>query len=217
MRRVSLSCFDQINELPDLKHAYPAYQDLPSHVLQDVLRRLDKAFAAFFRRLRNGEQPGYPRFKSTSRYHSFSYPDGAGWKLQGEHLNLAGVGEVKVKLHRELHGTIKTVTVRRDVDQWYVTCSCEVPEESPLPVSEAAVGLDLGVLHFATLSTGEQIENPRHAPQGAQAHQAPRAKSRIAARRVLTAESLLRLPWLVRIAKCAISGTPSIIRYPAVW
>lgn len=166
MRHVSLSCFEQINELPDLKRAFPAYQELPSHVLQDVLRRLDKAFAAFFRRLRNGEQPGYPRFKSTSRYHSFSYPDGAGWKLQGEHLNLAGVGEVKVKLHRELHGTIKTVTVRRDVDHWYVTFSCEVAEEAPLPSSAQEIGLDLGVMRFATLSTGEMIENPRHLRRG---------------------------------------------------
>src|SRR5215469_3982305 len=64
MRKVSVRCFDQINELPDLKQAFPAYQDVPSHVLQDVLRRLDKAFAAFFRRIRNGETPGYPRFKS---------------------------------------------------------------------------------------------------------------------------------------------------------
>ena len=166
MRRASLSCFAQINELPDLKHAYPAYQDLPSHVLQDVLRRLDKAMQAFFRRIKNGETPGYPRFKSTSRYHSFTYPDVAGWKLQGDRLTLAKVGDVKVKLHRPLQGTIKTVTIRRDVDQWYVTFSCEVPEEIPLPPSEAAVGLDLGVLHFATLSTGEAIENPRHYRKG---------------------------------------------------
>jgi putative transposase len=147
--------------LPDLKQAFPAYRDVPAHVLQDVLRRLDKAFAAFFRRIRNGEAPGFPRYKSTSRYHSFTYPDVAGWKLQGKRLNLSGVGEVKVKLHRELQGTIKTVTVRRDVDQWYVTFSCEVPEAVPFPPSEAAVGLDLGVRYFATLSTGEHIENPR--------------------------------------------------------
>ena len=69
MRHASLSCSTQINELPDLKQAFPAYQEVPSHVLQDVLRRLDKAFAAFFRRIRNGEQPGYPRYKSTSRSH----------------------------------------------------------------------------------------------------------------------------------------------------
>jgi putative transposase len=166
MRRISLSCFDQIDELPDLKQAFPAYQDVPSHVLQDVLRRLDKTFVAFFRRVRNGETPGYPRFKSTSRYHSFTYPDGAGWKLQGDRLKLTGVGEVKVRLHRERQGTIKTVTIRRDVDQWYVTFSCEVELEAPLPPSQQEVGLDLGVMRFATLSTGEMIENPRHLRRG---------------------------------------------------
>ncbi len=166
MRRASLSCYTQINELPDLKREYPAYRELPSHVLQDVLRRLDKAFAGFFRRIRNGETPGYPRFKSTSRYHSFTYPDVAGWKLQGDRLKLAGVGDVKIRLHREMQGTIKTVTIRRDIDHWYVTFSCEVPEEAPLPPSDAAVGLDLGVRYFATLSTGEQIENPRHYRKG---------------------------------------------------
>jgi putative transposase len=76
------------------------------------------------------------------------------------------VGEVKIRLHRPLSGTIKTVTIRRDIDQWYVTFSCEVPEEVPLPASQQAVGLDLGVLHFATLSTGETIENPRHYRKG---------------------------------------------------
>ena len=172
MRRASLTCYTQINELPDLKQAFPAYQDVPSHVLQDVLRRLDKAFAAFFRRVRNGESPGYPRFKSTSRYHSFTYPDEAGWKLGEKHLTLSGVGDVKIRLHRPIQGKIKTVTIRRDVDQWYATFSCEVPEAAPLPPSDAAVGLDLGVLYFATLSTGEHIENPRHYRKGLEAHQA---------------------------------------------
>lgn len=166
MRHISLRCFDQINELPDLKHALPAYQEVPSHVLQDVLRRVDKTFATFFRRVANGEKPGYPRYKSTSRYHSFTYPDKAGWKLKEKHLTLTGIGDVGIKLHRELQGTIKTVTIRRDIDQWYVTFSCEVPEEAPLPSSEVAVGLDLGVMYFATLSTGEHIENPRHYRKG---------------------------------------------------
>ncbi len=162
MRRLSLGCFDQITELPDLKKALPAYQEVPSH----VLRRVDKTFAAFFRRVANGETPGYPRFKSTSRYHSFTYPDKAGWKLKEQHLALTGVGDVKIRRHRELQGTIKTVTIRRDVDQWYATFSCEVPEEAPLPPSQEAVGLDLGVMYFATLSTGEHIENPRHYRRG---------------------------------------------------
>ena len=161
MRTVSVYCFDQINELPDLKQAFPAYQELPSHVLQDVLRRLDKAFAAYFRRLANGEKPGYPRFKSSGRYHSYTYPDVAGWKLAGGRLKLTGVGAVKVRLHRELEGVIKTVTILRDIDHWYVTFSCEVAEKAPLPPSDKEVGLDLGVMRFATLSTGEMIENPR--------------------------------------------------------
>jgi putative transposase len=151
---------------PPLKRAFPAYQEVPSHVLQDVLRRLDKAFAAFFRRLNNGEKPGYPRFKSTSRYHSFTYPDVAGWKLGEKHLTLSGIGDVKIKRHRELRGTIKTVTLRRDGDQWYVTCSCEVGTPTPLPPTKQEVGLDLGVMRFATLSTGEMVENPRHYRKG---------------------------------------------------
>jgi putative transposase len=166
MRRVSVRCFDQINELPDLKRALSAYREVPSHVLQDVLRRVDKTFAAFFRRVANGEKPGYPRFKSTSRYHSFTYPDKAGWKLKDKHLALTGIGDVKIKLHREMQGTIKTVTIRRDIDQWYTTFSCEVPEDAPLPASQEAVGLDLGVMYFATLSTGEQVENPRRYRRG---------------------------------------------------
>ena len=89
MRRASLSCSTQINELPDLKQAFPAYQEVPSHVLQDVLRRLDKAFAAFFRRESLGETPGYPRYKSTSRSNSFTHPDQAGWQLGEKHLTHA--------------------------------------------------------------------------------------------------------------------------------
>ena len=104
--------------------------------------------------------------KSTSRYHSFTYPDKAGWKPKDKHLTLTGVGDVRVKLHRELQGTIKTVTIRRDIDQWYATFSCEVPDDAPLPPSQEAIGLDLGVLYFATLSTGERIENPRHYRRG---------------------------------------------------
>ena len=74
MRRKSLGYSQQAAELADLKAAFPAYQDIHSQVLQDVLRRLDKAFAAFFRRLKNGEKPGYPRFQGQGRYDSFTYP-----------------------------------------------------------------------------------------------------------------------------------------------
>jgi putative transposase len=159
MRRKSLGYSAQAAELADIKAAYPAYGDIYSQVLQDVLRRLDKAFAAFFRRLKNGEKPGYPRFKGTNQYDSFTYPQ-SGFALAGKVLTLSKIGDHKVRAHRPLQGQVKTCTIRRDVTHWYVTFSCEV-EAEPLPQSEEAVGIDVGVLHFATLSTGETIENPR--------------------------------------------------------
>ena len=164
MRHTGIGYTRQAAELADIKAAFPAYQDIYSQVLQDVLRRVDKTFAAFFRRVANGETPGYPRFKSTNRYHSFTYPQ-SGFALAGNILTLSKIGDLKVRLHRAMQGQIKTCTIKRDIDQWYVTFSCEVAED-PLPPCDEAVGIDLGLLHFATLSTGETIENPRHYRRG---------------------------------------------------
>ncbi len=96
------------------------------------------------------------------RYDSFTYPDGAGWKFDGQYLHLTKIGTIKVKLHRPLIGKIKTVTIKREVDEWYVTFSCEVDAPEKLPVSYEDVGIDLGVTHLATLSNGEMIEHPRY-------------------------------------------------------
>jgi len=163
--------YDQQNDLPEIKaEIREEYQDIATHVLQDVLRRLDKAFQNFFRRCKNGENPGYPRFQSRNRYDSFTYPDGAGWKLtikeQGKKLkgtlHLTKIGESKIILHRPIIGKIKTVTIKREIDEWYVTFSCEVEEPEKLPTSYEDVGIDLGVTHLATLSNGEMIEHPRY-------------------------------------------------------
>ncbi len=112
--------------------------------------------------MRNGETAGYPRFKGKHRYDSFTYPDGAGWKFDGRCLHLSKVGSIRVKLHRKIEGKIKTVTIKREIDQWYVVFSCEVETPTPLPVSSEDVGIDLGVTHLATLSNGEMIEHPRY-------------------------------------------------------
>ena len=167
----SISYYDQQNDLPAIKaEIRQEYQDIAAHVLQDVLRRLDKAFNNFFRRCKHGETPGFPRFQGRNRYNSFTYPDGAGWKLtvaqQGKRLkgtlSLTKIGKAKVTLHRPLEGKIKTVTIKREVDQWYVTFSCEVEEPAKLATSYEDVGIDLGVTHLATLSNGEMIEHPRY-------------------------------------------------------
>src|ERR1700687_4082324 len=118
----SVTCYDQINDLPEIKAIREEYQDIGAHVLQDVLRRLDKAFQNFFRRCKHGENPGFPRFQSRHRYESFTYPDQAGWKLTVEQqgkklkgtLSLSKIGKATVTLHRPLEGKITTVTIKRD-------------------------------------------------------------------------------------------------------
>src|SRR5713101_9010961 len=90
--------YDQQNDLPEMKaEIREEYQDIAAHVLQDVLRRLDKAFQNFFRRCKHGENPGYSRFQGRNRYNSFTYPDGAGWKFDGTHLHLSKIGSIRVK------------------------------------------------------------------------------------------------------------------------
>jgi putative transposase len=173
----SISWVEQANDLPEIKHDLrPEYEEIGAHVLQDVIRRLDKAFQNFFRKVELKKQglfegdPGYPRFKSRNRYDSFTYPDQWGWKLdvdkQGKKikgiLHLSKIGDIRVTLHRLLEGKIKTVTIKREVDQWYVVFMCEVPVPENLPLSYEDVGIDLGVSHLATLSNGEMIEHSRY-------------------------------------------------------
>jgi putative transposase len=156
----SLTAYDQIKQLPVWKKEDPRLNQVYSQVLQDVVRRLDKAFQAFFRRVKVGEKPGYPRFKSARRYDSFTYPQN-GFQLQNGRLQLAKIGLVKIKLHRPLQGKVKTLTIRRQADGWYACFSVEV-EPSILPPSQKAVGIDLGVESFAVTSDGEFFPAARH-------------------------------------------------------
>src|SRR6266702_7135574 len=159
---VSVSYSMQADQLPALKQLREEYQDIHSQVQQDVLRRLDKSFDAFSRRVENGENPGYPRFKSGDRYDSFTYPQG-GYELKGSRLHLSKIGHIKIKLHREIKGKIKTCTIKREGDQWFACFASEYeldPSMTFHPSEEAAL-LEVGVKSFAVLSTGEVIANPR--------------------------------------------------------
>jgi putative transposase len=162
MSKVTITSNQQANQLPDIKELRPEYDDIYSQVLQDTLRRVHKAMQNFFRRVKNGEKPGYPRFKGYNRFDSFTYPQ-SGFSLTHEsRVCLSKIGSIKVKLHRPVEGRIKTATIKREEDHWYIVFSCEVEANEPLPADNGVVGIDMGVLHFATLSTGETIENPRH-------------------------------------------------------
>jgi putative transposase len=161
-KQQSLRLFDQLSTLPALKAERPSLATVHSQVLQNVGVRIDRAFQAFFRRVRAGEKPGYPRFRGRDRYDSFCYPQApSGCKLSGDRLTLSGIGAVRLVLHRLLEGTPKTVCIRRSsTGKWYATFSCEW-EPTPLPASSEYVGIDVGLASFATLSTGEPMENPR--------------------------------------------------------
>jgi IS605 OrfB family transposase len=162
LQKKTITYYDQANQLPEIKEIRPEYNEIHSQVLQDTLRRVDKAMKAFFRRVKQGKKPGFPRFKSYHRFASFTYPQ-AGFSLTHDsRVCLSKIGTIKVKLHRPLEGTIKTCSIKKEGDHWYIVFSCEIEETASLPVNNEVVGLDLGVLHFTTLSTGETIENPRY-------------------------------------------------------
>lgn len=103
---------------------------------------------------------GFPRFRSRSHYDSFTYPQ-LGFSVQGSHLCLSKIGKIKIKLHREIEGQIKTLTIKREAGRWFACFSVEM-EAQPLPVRTGSVGVDVGLLSFATLSDGTEITNPRY-------------------------------------------------------
>jgi putative transposase len=161
------SYYDQAADLRDVRALRPEFAGLHFHLLQDALRRCDRAFHAFFRRCKAGEAPGYPRFKGRDRYRTFTFPDAAngnGAKLcaGGKRLRLTGIGNLKIKLHRPYEGRLKQISVTRDGDgHWYACLVCEDVPIKPLESTGRQVGIDLGITTFADLSDGGKVENPR--------------------------------------------------------
>jgi putative transposase len=158
----SISAFDQKKELPEIKRAFPEYNEVGSQVLQDVIERLDKAYQGFFRRLNKGNgKAGFPRFKGRNRYDSFTLKQ-TGWKLDGKYLSIRNVGRFKLRLSRPIEGSIKTITIRRaSTSKWFATFSCDDVPLKPLPPTGKAVGIDVGLESFLTTSNGMKIGNPR--------------------------------------------------------
>ena len=137
---------------------------------QATLRTLNRAFDAFFRRVKAGEAPGYPRFKPAHRFDSVLWPkngDGAKWVPETSRVYLRGIGHVKVTHHREVEGIVKTVQVKREGRHWYLVLSCDDVPVKPLARSGAVAGVDVGVASFLTTSEGEHVDNPHYAKVGA--------------------------------------------------
>jgi len=157
-----ISCYDQINQLPELKAYCPDFRNVDAQVLQDVLERLDKAYQGLFRRVRKGKVAGFPRFRGRDRYDSFTLKQHS-WKLDGKCLSIRNIGRFKIRLSRPIEGDIRTITVRKEsTGKWYVCFSCNNVPEKVLPESDRTIGLDVGIKSFLVDSDGSKVDNPAY-------------------------------------------------------
>jgi putative transposase len=157
---------DQSAQLSEVRAVRPDQAVWSFSSQQATLRRLNKAFAGFFRRARAGQTAGYPRFKGAGRFDSVEWPkdgDGARWLPEQRRVYLQGIGHVKVDLHRGVAGRVKTIQIKRQGRRWMLVLSCDGVPTNPLPVSGRQVGIDVGVVSFATTSDGQHVDNPRWA------------------------------------------------------
>lgn len=149
----------------DLHKAFKGKRDhVPASTVQALGTRLYNAFVAFFRRVKNGEKPGFPRFKSPNRWRSIPLRQTPiDFYIEGRYLvtpKKTG-GRIKIKQHRPLEGRPKTAyLVLRADGHWYVVIVCEMPDV-PKDTSRPSIGLDVGLTSFVTDSEGNHTKNPR--------------------------------------------------------
>lgn len=169
-KKISVSCYQQCAQLKDIRAFDPEGQGRWGFSSQQAtLRRLEKAFVAFFRRVKAGENPGYPRFKGAGRFDTVMFPtdgDGCRWDSTphdpATRTYFKSVGHVRTHQHRPIKGRVKTVSVKREGRHWYVILSCDDVPAELLPKTDAVVGIDMGIASFLTTSDGEHVRNPRH-------------------------------------------------------
>ncbi|TPG60035.1 RNA-guided endonuclease InsQ/TnpB family protein [Ewingella americana] len=177
----NISGFDLIKRLPQLKVVHPWLSEAPATSLQKSVADLDIAYRHFFRRVKQRQTPGFPKFKSKhDQKQSFNLKwdnissssatyFGCIWRnKQSNWIRLAKMGWFRLEMHRDLpeNAIIKSATVKRDIDGWYISFLLELPELESQPCFEDAVknsiGIDFGLKSFLTLSNGDEIKSPRH-------------------------------------------------------
>jgi putative transposase len=159
--KTSINYHAQAIQLPEIKTIRDDIRGIHSQVLQDVLKRLDRAFDAFFRRLKTKDKAGFPRFRSRLRYDSFTYPQ-TGFAIESGKIKVSKIGKIKIKLHRPVEGKIKTCTITRtSTGKWFACFAVEQTRKPECQKQGNAIGVDVGLKTFATLSNGTEIDNPR--------------------------------------------------------
>jgi putative transposase len=158
-RRVTLADTEQLAK--HYRTTFPYADQMFSQTAQSVVKQVDLAFQAFFRRVKAGEKPGYPRFKGRDRLNSFEFKQfGNGARLDGRRLKLYGIGRVAVRWHRPQEGTIKTVRILHKAGCWYACLACEIEDTAPPMATGQAVGIDVGISALLTTSAGEKVAHP---------------------------------------------------------
>jgi putative transposase len=163
-RKTRIRYGDQSAQLTEIRSVRPDHAVWSFSSQQATLRRLNKAFEGFSRRVKRGEKAGFPRFKGTARFASVEWPkdgDGARWLPEQRWVYLQGIGEVKVHQHRQIQGRVKTIQIKRQGRHWLLVLSCEDVPTNPLPATGRQAGIDVGIVSFATTSDGTHIDNPR--------------------------------------------------------
>ena len=157
--RRSVSFLDQCRTLTGLVDVRPEVVASGVTLCRGTLKRLDRAFADFYRRVKRGDAPGFPRFKSAQRFNSLQWEDHSGWKIKesDRRLHLLGIGEVKTNYHRTLAGTPKAITVKRVGTKWWLSVRCVDVPAQPLGPTGRDVGVDLGVTNVVAFSDGELV------------------------------------------------------------
>ncbi|MEI5034883.1 transposase [Streptomyces sp. S1A(2023)] len=173
--KTSVTDGDRSAQLKEIRGFDPERQGRWSFSSQQAtLRRLGKAFAAFFRRIKAGDTPGYPRFRGVNWFDTVDFPkdgDGCRWDATPHdpvtRVRFQGVGHVKVNQHRPVVGRVKTVSVKREGKRWYVVLTAEQAQPEPLPATGSMVGIDMGIANFLADSGGYFVPNPRHGRKAA--------------------------------------------------
>jgi len=183
----------QARQIKDIRKEFPEYKAANCQMLHDVVKRLDLAFQAFFRRVKEGNQdPGYPTFKGKNSYRSFTLSCQSGWKLNGStscqpewKLNgnsfvINRLGRMRLRMHRPIEGVIKTINVSKTKSgKWFVSFSCDGIPDNPQPETRKSIGLDLGLIFLVADSEGKTWDAPKFLRQSAKEMRVlERAKSR---------------------------------------
>jgi len=182
-RKISVSCYEQCAQLAQIRAEMSEIARWSASSEKDIIHRLDKNFQSFFRRVKSGETPGYPRFRGNSWYNSATFDSKSGSKWNTSNVNtrrpgrsknfkpttvtvyFQGIGHIKVRQHREVKGNIKTITVKRERGKWFVYLACDNVPKEIFPKTGETAGVDVGINVYAMTDSGYAIENPKYAKE----------------------------------------------------